>query len=109
MLKLGNYYVEWRHNRSKKSEGINDKGIKETVYEPGGSTTCNLYGSMPEIQDGVIMSTSIATGVSVCSVEDHFNRKLGRKLALERAIQDGIPKDKRKAIWEDFYGEDFKG
>ena len=40
-------------------------------------------------------------GVAICSKQDQFNRELGRKISLSRALKQ-IPKDKRKPFWEYF-------
>ena len=38
-------------------------------------------------------------GVATCSLRDNFNRAIGRKLSLARAIAEGFPRERRKAFW----------
>lgn len=44
---------------------------------------------------------TISVGYSRCSKKDHFQKELGRKLALERAIIN-LSKDFRCAIWKTY-------
>ena len=41
----------------------------------------------------------ISSGIANCSRRDRFNRAIGRKLSLGRAIQIGFPREKRAAVW----------
>ncbi len=41
-------------------------------------------------------------GTALCSTLDNFNRNMGRKIALQRAIKD-LPKDQRKLIWSAYH------
>lgn len=40
-------------------------------------------------------------GTAVCSKEDQFNREIGRKVSLSRALKQ-IPRSQRKPFWEAF-------
>lgn len=40
------------------------------------------------------------TGIAACVVGDNFNKEIGRKIALTRAVQKaGLPKEVRADIW----------
>lgn len=41
----------------------------------------------------------VVEGMTVCSEEDQFDRVVGRKVALTRALK-GLPKEHRKIIWD---------
>jgi len=48
-------------------------------------------------------NTEIARGVAICHDKDQFNKEVGRKKALRRAISEiSLSKDERKAIWDDY-------
>lgn len=42
------------------------------------------------------------SGFAACSMGDNFNRNLGRKLALTRAVKD-LPKEQRRTIWNAYH------
>ena len=69
------------------------------------SVACRLLSENDEVIVGV--------GISSCSKEDQFSYKIGRKLALKRAIDNsGISKPERKAVWGKYFKltkEEFKG
>lgn len=45
----------------------------------------------------------VGYGVASCAPGDNFNKVIGRKLALARALKDaGLNKAERTAIWEQF-------
>lgn len=43
------------------------------------------------------------SGEALCSAQDVFNKEVGRKISLSRAIQ-GFPRETRKQIWEAYFG-----
>ena len=44
-------------------------------------------------------------GLAYCSINDNFERAIGRKIALTRALKDaGFDKDTRTAIWKEYLG-----
>ena len=46
---------------------------------------------------------TLGLGEASCAPQDQFNKVIGRKLALSRALRDaGIPKAERTEIWEQF-------
>lgn len=53
--------------------------------------------------DGV----TVGYGESVCNESDNFNRAIGRKIALARAINH-LPRGERSKIWEDFKSSGIK-
>jgi hypothetical protein len=57
-------------------EGLTAK-FKHWRYLGGGATECVLLDANGEL---------VASGVSVCSEEDNFDRSIGRLIALERAL-----------------------
>jgi len=46
-------------------------------------------------------NVTIGYGESICNEVDNFNKSIGRKIALSRAINH-LPKDVRSKIWEDY-------
>jgi hypothetical protein len=44
------------------------------------------------------------TGNAVCSVNDQFRRRVGRKRALARALNP-LPRPVRREIWEDLWAQ----
>ena len=40
-----------------------------------------------------------STGLAACSPQDNFNRAVGRKIALSRAVQRAFPREQRRAFW----------
>lgn len=47
----------------------------------------------------------LGAGVAACSPHDHFNRAIGRKISLARAIQAAFMRDRRKVFWEAYWKE----
>ena len=62
---------------------------------PGGkpSTTMTIYDDMDNL---------IAQGTVWCAPQDNFSRRLGRKLALTRAIEH-FDRDFRTKVWHDYF------
>lgn len=51
----------------------------------------------------VNVGNKVSTGIAQCSIKDNFSRKIGRKIALKRALDDsGMSKDERKEVWTDY-------
>jgi len=48
--------------------------------------------------DGMVL----AEGRAFCSVSDNFDKKVGRELALTRALQ-GVKREQRKQVWEQYW------
>lgn len=79
-MKLGNYEVRWTHYKNKQGK-LN-------------RTQCSVT------KDDVIQ------GVGSCKkyVDDNWDRKIGRKKSMERALQTSLlTKDERAAIWTDYW------
>ncbi len=45
---------------------------------------------------------TVTDGWAACSIEDNFDRKIGRKLSLTRALQ-GYDKKFRTLVWEKYF------
>ena len=78
-MKLGNYEVRFQHDVE------------------GGKTNCTV---LQPCKNGLEV---VSIGASTVSVDDHYNRKLGRKLTLKRALQSSdLTKEERTSIWKDY-------
>lgn len=75
-MKVGNLRIFWRHTRSKVNE-----------------SECFIKSN-----DDLVMGY----GNSKCSKKDTFNRKLGMKLAFERAVKGIVTKKERTELWNQF-------
>mgnify|MGYP001578814589 FL=1 len=40
-----------------------------------------------------------STGLAECLIQDNFNRAVGRKIALTRAVRQAFPREQRRAFW----------
>ena len=75
------YKVEWRYHNDKEAveEGVCRGVVHCDIIDPQTGGTL-LYGG------------------AACSWQDRFTRKIGRKVALTRAIKD-MPRDFRSQVW----------
>lgn len=46
----------------------------------------------------------IGTGKAICDSRDRFEKRIGRKMALSRAIKD-LPKSERTSIWSAYFSK----
>lgn len=83
-MKAGEYKIQWKHN--------NNTALKGTKS----STQCNILK-----QDNSL----VATGLTICSEKDHYNRKLGRKLSFSRAVAKIEDRSVRTDLWAKFKEE----
>lgn len=44
----------------------------------------------------------VQVGAAYCSKKDHYDRKVGRKVALARALKD-TPREYRKKVWDAYF------
>lgn len=90
------YLIHWRHVRDTYVTNFGEHVIKTK----GGTTECTIYEG-----SGKSNRAEISHGQSTCSGLDNYNRAVGRKLSLARAI----PKDTdvlfRKRVWETYLKE----
>ena len=75
----------------------------EHPVNPNGtrSTVCRIYKDI----SGSWAEKPCAVGTTTCSKSDNFNKAVGRKYALSRALLDNrhiFSKPTRKAIWETY-------
>jgi hypothetical protein len=56
------------------------------------STECKVFSN----------NMLIGFGITYCSKNDNFNRKIGRKISLTRAISK-LDKSTRKEIWDNYW------
>lgn len=64
-------------------------------YDGNVVTTCILEDAL-----GILM-----TAEAICAPQDQFNKAIGRKVALTKALKNlgpAITKDERREIWDDF-------
>ncbi len=49
--------------------------------------------------------TPFATGIALCSKNDNFNKRVGRKIALKRAAKELYPDDRdaRRKLWDAYF------
>ena len=68
-----------------------------------GGFDLKFHHSVPYYTDCVVWRGEllIGEGHSYCSLMDNFDRKVGRKLALARAIAE-LDKDTRTEIWKEY-------
>lgn len=101
-LNTGKYYVQFHHFR---------QGELTTMYAmmKGRGTTALLMQEFPDHQQEVSMVHSF------CNPKDHFERKIGRKLAFAKLIKSmeslGIisTKEERKLCWDTYFNNFKKG
>jgi hypothetical protein len=99
-LKDGKYYVQFYHFQ---------QGELGTMYAmcKGRGTTATLYKEFEEHQQKVSMVHSF------CHPNDHFERKVGRKLAFAKLVKSmenlGVisTKEERQLCWNTYF-ENFK-
>jgi hypothetical protein len=47
----------------------------------------------------------IGVGAAFCVAEDQFNKEIGRRIALTRALSNSkLEKDARRQVWEAYFG-----
>jgi hypothetical protein len=78
------YYVKWHHN-------------KEAKF-PKCGTRCEIIIPGP----GMLVADDIIVGRSYVSKKDQFNADKGRKVSLQRALQQ-FSKDNRLPFWEAYF------
>jgi uncharacterized protein (UPF0303 family) len=81
-LRKSGYKVRVIHTRRGKTMQNLNGGLVQTVSERGGKTVVQV-----RTPDGEELE-----GVAVCSAEDNFNRRLGVKIALGRALTRSLEK-----------------
>lgn len=90
--------VMWRHKipqQLSKDPKVPFSRIKSSKNELG-STTCFICD---EYKDNIIVHAD-----SIQSKYDQFNRKIGRKISLNRAIVEAdLSKETRALIWEAYF------
>ena len=55
-----------------------------------------------------LVRTTVAMGIARCSPQDQYNRELGRKISLGRAVKDltgraKLLKEERRVVWEAYF------
>ena len=81
-------------------------GLELMMYGIQRVTFCALMfpeADSKEYEDRDLDEVSFGIGVAYCSEEDNFERAVGRKLALTRALRDSdFTKEERAMIWETY-------
>lgn len=72
--------VRYSHHRYLNPDG-------KTTNPKGGWTTAVLYDQPPAVVGNEQPVRVVATGVAYCHLNDNFNRKIGRDIALGRALK----------------------
>jgi len=73
-MKLGKFEIEFHHNKNECK------------------TTCIVQNRFNGL---------VSTGEVTCGKNDNFEKKIGRKISLTRAIET-LPRENRILIWEDY-------
>ena len=89
-MKVNNYKVFWRHNNY---AGQSTSKMDRRVKIPDSYTECIIKDKEDEI---------LWEGVTVLGKKDIYNKKVGRKLSFERAVQKIDSRELRKKFWEEF-------
>jgi len=76
-IKEKNYFINWKH--------LTDGNNKGTI--------CSI----------ILGDLVIAEGKTKLSLKDIFDKKIGRKLSLKRALKDGgFSREERKKVWRSY-------
>jgi len=82
-----NCFIDWAHFTDE--DGSQPKG-----------TQCRISDTTPS-------HTVLAVGQTILSKKDQFDKKIGRKLSLKRALEAGsVSKQERKVIWNNYLNND---
>ena len=76
----GIYIVKWKH------ENQDENGERKT----------HCFVRLADQKE------SVATGHAICSPEDNFNKQIGRKLSLSRALRNWFTRDDRMYFWKEY-------
>lgn len=76
------YYVEFQY----------DSSVDNNYQRPYRHTTAKVYGPNDDL---------ISIGHAMCVPTDNFSRRVGRKMALTRALE-GFDRAVRRAVWRDY-------
>lgn len=74
-------HVRYAHHRYRNPSG-------EGVSPKGGWTTATLYRDVSAELGHEAPDQVVGTGVAYCHLNDNFNRKIGRDIALGRALKN---------------------
>jgi hypothetical protein len=99
-----NTAINFRHSEVENPEFLPPKngtfklsrGYTSTVAKSK-RTECEIV----TVEDNKIVEV-ISTGVSLCHPYDNFNKELGRKNSLTRALAD-LPRDVRREAWKAYF------
>ena len=114
MLKLGNFRVQWQHSNPFRDLVIFDKYGRKYMRQISGKeffgTKCFIY-PLDKEEEGVILSIGVAklhrdSGWGSVTY-DIFDKEIGRKLSLEKALaQLPLTKEEKREIWYDYSTRD---
>ena len=93
--------VRWHHILPERGDQMRSISLKKRKASYIGKTVAKVY----------IDDVEVSVGEALLSVKDQFNRKIGRRLAVNRALDNLlhsdkgwlIPKELRKAFWEEYH------
>ncbi len=85
------YLVLWKHSR-------------QSNHISRGKTKCSIV-KLYKDENTPLVRLLIGTGETYCSSKDSYNKDVGRKISLTRALQKIFPSNKeiRKAFWNAYY------
>jgi hypothetical protein len=87
-MKVDNLYVTWKYFDR---EFTNSKGV-----------TSIRRGVICHIEDETVEDMAfIRSGLALCSPNDNFNKEIGRKISLKKAMAT-YNKEIRTKLWEEF-------
>lgn len=90
-------YIKWKHLYKEvpfKHPKLERVFTNRVPY----GTNCDIFFSDTETNEGIV----VFTGTALLHPKDNFNKAIGRKISLTRAIED-LPKTVRTQIWEKYH------
>lgn len=95
--------VLWRHYPPQRPDWNNlNTSANFVLSRKQGATQCLI--TVGNSTDAVEKRTLLGTGVATQSAKDQFNRRVGRKVSLTRAIKESTTdKSLRQYIWENYF------
>ena len=92
------YRIDWNHVRfdlSPQTYDVEDNGEDHKIKA---MTYCFVSYADPRVEH---LESTPGIGHALCSMSDNFCRKMGRKVSLERALQEAFgSSEERRQVWE---------
>lgn len=88
--------IQFRHEFYRKTWEEKGATVRKDIPHQPNVTTCNILNVKGKEE------SSVCSGKAVRNVTDNFNKEIGRKLSMTRAIM-GLSKDVRRQIWQAYF------